>query len=92
MEQIEEQFGNKFYDSTINEAKTVLQDTGPGSRGLLAFGKGDEAHIVNVINWHGKVIAIDAQNMTYGTITEVIKNSGYTGSGPMQFMFTHRAR
>lgn len=89
---IEEQFGNKFYDTTISEAKNVLQDTGPGSRGLLAFGKGDDAHIVNVVNWHGKVIAIDAQNMTYGTITEVVKNSGYTGSGPMQFMFTHRAR
>lgn len=88
IEVIEESYPNKFYDSTPGQTKEVLQRHGSGARGLLAWGEGEEGHIVNVVNWEGKVIAIDGQNMTFGTITDVVRNSGY-GSGIMKFMFTH---
>lgn len=86
--EIESDMMNKFHDMTAGEVKQVLQGEGPGARGLLVWGEGDESHMVNVVNWEGRVIAIDGQNMTYGTIGEVMENTAY-GKGLLKFMFTY---
>ncbi len=91
IEQIEEALPNKFFDSTAGEVKETLQRQGAGARGILAFGEGSKSHMVNVINFNGEVLAIDGQNMTYGTITDVVKNSGYRNGGFM-FMLTYIPR
>jgi RHS repeat-associated protein len=69
---------------SIAAVKEQLEKAGPGSRGILTVGhwdytlnggKGDwVAHVVNVVNWKGRVIAIDGQNMTYGSVTAVVNN------------------
>lgn len=88
-EEVEEQFGNKFFESTGTEVIEALQETGPGSRGLIHVESGEKAHLVNVVNWRGNIIAIDAQNMTYGSLTQVLKNSGYSIRSPIYFIRTH---
>ena len=81
---------NNFIEDALRiaDVKARLEEAGPGSRGILSIkweerpGGGESAgpvdigsgHIVNVVNWKGGVIAIDGQNMTYGSLTEVVNN------------------
>jgi len=87
---LEYSFANRFRPATTKHVVDSLRNRGPGARGLLAYGQGEQAHVVNVINWEGRIVAIDGQNMTFGSITDMLKAWAQGGPMPadMQFLLT----
>lgn len=69
--------------SAISKIESQLSK--PGEHGSLYVGQGHDAHILNVANAGGRVIAIDSQTRIAGNIAKVLAEDGY--DAPTYFGF-----
>jgi hypothetical protein len=67
--------------SGAGDIESTLQAAGDGARGIAYVDDGVNAHVFNVVNNGGNVVAIDGQAGVFGSVGDVAGNSGFGGSG-----------
>ena len=66
--------GRPKRDQVVREVELMMtEDFGDNSRAIIQIESAGVRHTMNVINQNGKVLVIDAQNGTLGTVAEMLK-------------------
>ena len=55
----------------------TMTTAGDGAQGIVYVQQGADAHVSNVANQSGQIVAIDGQTGVYGSISDVASSSGY---------------
>lgn len=66
-----------------------LASAGEGARGMVYVRQGGCAHVFNVINEGGRVLAVDGQTGVIGSVGDVAGSSGYGPQSSWHFYRTH---